>query len=830
MSFFRNATIRGKLSVALGMALALIVVVGLVSILQLQSVNNVTAEIRNVWSPRIETLDEIKRSVAEHRLLATRRMQTTNFRHLATIAKNMDETAKKLRAAEQTLQRTINSRLEQDLFGEFKIEWNQYEESFHAVLQRLEVGELADAQADFNSMALSAFDQAGEKLDQLIAFAKQQSAAAAASADEVYRLAILLTLVVILTAIALSGAAIAWTSRNVTSPIMRVSEAMRRLSAGDHSVAVDDNRERKDEIGVLVGAVSGYRESLVRNSHLAAEAEAERERLHAAVSNMPIGLCMLDKNQQLIICNSRYAEIYDLPPELTETGTPIREIFRHRQRGHFGGQALDGYITDILDSIDRRVPTRHVVEFENGQTLSIINQPMENGGFVGTHEDITERRRAEAQVWHMARYNALTNLPNRVLFQERVGEAFKRVPRGEKIAVLCLDLDRFKSVNDTLGHAAGDALLKLVGQRIRDTLREADSVAHFGGDEFAVVQVGGVQPQEATYLAQRIIEGLSAAYDLDGHEVVIGVTIGIAVAPLDGSDAQQLLKSADIALYRAKGEGRGIYRFFEPEMDARMQARRALELDLRHALANGEFELFYQPLVSVQANEITGFEALLRWHHPQRGTVSPAEFIPLAEEIGLIVPLGEWVLRQACHDAIGWPGDLKVAVNLSPAQFKGKKILETVVMALAVSCLPAARLELEITEGVLLVEHEATVAILHQLRSLGVRIAMDDFGTGYSSLSYLRSFPFDKIKIDGSFIRNISSQESSLAIIRAVTGLSTSLGMATTAEGVETEEQLECVRSEGCTEIQGYLISKPRPAPEVASILITFRTRTAAAA
>jgi len=430
----------------------------------------------------------------------------------------------------------------------------------------------------------------------------------------------------------------------------------------------------------------------------------------------------------------------------------------------------------------------------------------------------------------MARHDALTDLPNRILFKERIQDALGRVPRGENAAVLCFDLDRFKSVNDSLGHPAGDALLKLVAERMRETLRKADTVARFGGDEFAVVQVGGVQPQESTALAQRIIEVLSAPYDLNGQQVVIGVSVGIAIAPMDGAEPELLLKNGDMALYRAKNDGRGVYRFFEPEMDARMQLRRTLEIDLRHALSNGEFELFYQPVLNVATHEVTNFEALLRWHHPQRGLVPPAEFIPLAEEIGLIVPLGEWVLRQACADAAGWPDHIKVAVNLSPVQFRNKKLLEAVVMALATSQLPARRLELEITEGVLLVEHEATVSMLHELRALGVSIAMDDFGTGYSSLSYLRSFPFDKIKIDGSFIRNISDQDSSLAIIRAVTGLGASLGMETTAEGVETKEQLQRIRSEGCTEIQGFLISKPCPITEVPDLLAKYGRKIVAAA
>ncbi len=350
-------------------------------------------------------------------------------------------------------------------------------------------------------------------------------------------------------------------------------------------------------------------------------------------------------------------------------------------------------------------------------------------------------------------------------------------------------------------------------------MREGDTIAGLGGDEFAILQGGIKQPNDATTLAARIIEIATAPFDLEGHQVVIGVSIGVAIAPTDGTDADQLLKSADAALHRAKTRGRGSYRFFESEMDTLLQARRALELDLRKALVNGEFELYYQPLVNLEKQEISGFEALIRWNHPERGLVSPLEFIPLAEETALIVPIGEWVLRQACGEAMKWPSQIRIAVNLSPIQFKERNLPQTVMSALAHSGLPAKRLELEITESVLLVNDDSTLETLHQLRNLGVRISMDDFGTGYSSLSYLRSFPFDKIKIDQSFIHDLASNADSKAIIRAVTGLGSGLGMTTLGEGVETQEELEYLKREGCTEAQGYFFSKPRPAQDVFQLL-----------
>jgi len=825
MNPLRHTSIRTKLSIALGIALVLVVVVGLFSVSELQRVNLATRDIRNVWSPKIEVLDDMKRAVAEHYILAAGRMQTTNFRQIAALSKRLEQTRQKLAAAEQAFESLAYTPQEQALIVEYRRHIDEYERIYRDLLQRLEIGEASAAQVEFNNSGLPAATAAEEQLDRLIDHAKQQMALAGAKADDAYRLSLTLTMGAILIGVLLSCVVIVWTSRNVTMPLTRISEAMRRLTVGDYSVIVKSGRDRKDEIGVLIDAVAGYRDSLIRSNQLAGEVEAERGRLHAAISNMPIGLCMFDADQRLIICNQQYAEIYGLPPRLTVPGTAMRTIVEHRMTREFAGPSVRQYVDDLLKA-GRFDATRHIVELADGRTLSIINRPLPDGGGLGTHEDFTEMRRAEARIRHMARHDTLTDLPNRISFKEHTDEALMRLPPGGSLAVLYLDLDRFKSVNDTLGHPAGDQLLKLVAERLRRVVRHGDMVARFGGDEFAIVQTDNVTPEDSTALARRIIEILSAPYSIDDQEVVIGASVGIAMAPTDGDRAEQLLKKSDMALYRAKADGRGIYRFFEPEMDARMQARRMLEIDLRRALLQREFELFYQPVLDVARNQINSFEALIRWRHPQHGLVPPAEFIPLAEEIGLIVPIGEWVLEQACRDAVAWPEHIGVAVNLSPTQFKSKKLLQAVTAALTASNLAASRLELEITEGVLLVEHESTLATLHKLRALGVRIAMDDFGTGYSSLSYLRSFPFDKIKIDGSFVRSLSEEASSLAIIRAVTGLSTSLGMVTTAEGVETQEQLDRVRSEGCDEVQGFLISKPRPASEIAALLASHLGHT----
>ncbi len=448
-------------------------------------------------------------------------------------------------------------------------------------------------------------------------------------------------------------------------------------------------------------------------------------------------------------------------------------------------------------------------------------------GYLVAVVDITERRKAEARIAYMAHHDGLTNLPNRELYQERLKQA---LDSNRRVAVLCVDLDLFKNVNDSYGHPMGDRLLKQVADRLRSQVRGNNLAARLGGDEFAVILASDVSPNEASDFAARLIGALSAPYEIDGNEVVIGASIGIALSPGDGATGEELLRNADMALYRAKGDGRGVHRFFEREMDRQAQKRREMELDLRRAFANGEFELHYQPLVDIAADKISGFESLLRWRHPEKGMISPAEFIPVAEDIGLITSLGEWVLREACNEAVKWPDQVKVAVNLSAVQFRSRNLVQVVISALANSGLSPKRLELEITESVFLAETEANLAILHQLRELGVSISMDDFGTGYSSLSYLRSFPFDKIKIDRSFVKDLAKRSDCVAIVRAISGLGRSLNITTTAEGVETMDQLDWLRAEGCNEVQGFLFSGAKPASEVEQLLFRFGARASKAA
>jgi diguanylate cyclase (GGDEF)-like protein len=562
-----------------------------------------------------------------------------------------------------------------------------------------------------------------------------------------------------------------------------------------------------------------------------AELQSQNMRLDAALSNMSQGLVMFDGDERLVIYNQHFISMYRLENENIKPGDTLCHILERRAaNGTFSTADPGEYVRELSAAVKAGERTAQYLELADGRIVAIMRQRLEGGGWVATHEDITERRQAEIKIAHMARHDALTDLPNRVLLRERLNEALAQVERGQKLAVLYLDLDLFKNVNDSLGHPTGDELLRQVGERLRRCVQEADTISRVGGDEFFIIQTGIGDATDAERLARRITDAVRAPYDLHGHLVVIDASIGIALAPMDGVDANELLKNADMAMYGAKTDGRGVYRFFEPHMDARMKERRALEVALRRAFDNDEFELYYQPVLNLDTGEVRCCEALLRWHHPERGMVSPVEFIPVAEEIGLIVALGERVIRWACQDAAQWPDDVGVAVNLSPTQLASNGLLPTVLSALASSRLSPHRLELEITEAVLMQNSEATLRTLHQLRELGIRISMDDFGTGYSSLSYLRSFPFDKLKIDRCFIKGLGDSSESDAIVHAVAGLADSLGMTTTAEGVETREQLDLVRSLGCTDVQGFYYSPPVPLRELAAILAKHSGKKAAVA
>ena len=542
-------------------------------------------------------------------------------------------------------------------------------------------------------------------------------------------------------------------------------------------------------------------------------------RLHTAVNNTNHGLALFDAEQRIIIHNDLYANMYGLSANDVRAGTRLRDIEALRRAK--GVHIPDGVPAGGFEGSDLNLkPSARLHRLDDGRRILVSCQPLWDGGWVATHEDVTARTLVEEQLAYLAHHDALTELANRVLFRTRLDEELGRLQSGQGLALLWLDLDRFKTVNDTLGHAVGDEVLKAVAKRLRACIRDTDVVARLGGDEFAILRAPNNSPADAAALAQRIGDAIRAPIDLDGHCIILDSSIGLALAPADTDDADQMLKSADLALYRAKSAGGSTYCFFEPAMEAAMKARRELEFDLRKALADGDFALHYQPIVDIASGKVVSCEALLRWRHPRRGSIPPDQFIPVAEEAGLMVALGAWVLTKACADLAKMPGDVKIAVNVSPSHVMSQSLTANVRSALEASGIPAERLEIEITEAVLLQNTEGALQALRELHALGIQIAMDDFGTGYSSLGYLRRFPFDKIKIDRSFVSGLPHERDALAIVNAICGLANSLGVSTVAEGVETEAQLEAVRALGCTDAQGYLFSKARPIEEIAQFVV----------
>ena len=596
----------------------------------------------------------------------------------------------------------------------------------------------------------------------------------------------------------------------------------------------DRDRRRTDRSMLLmieeIDANNRNLEQLVaeRTSELKAreaDLRVQNLRFDVALNNMTQGLILYDSSARLIVCNHRYIEMYGMSPDVVKPGCSLRDLIMHRKDiGSFKGD-VDEFCSSVLRNVALGQITHSILEATDGRLIEVVNRPLQDGGWVTTHEDITERKRNEERITHLAHYDALTDLPNRALFHEKLKQRLACIAPGEQHAVIYIDIDEFKSINDSLGHLIGDELLKSVAVSLGRCVKETGFVARLGGDEFAVVQTAIEDQQEVSDLVARIYRSIREPYDCLGHQVTTDASIGIALAPQHGSDLDQLLKNADLAMYAAKAAGRRTARFFEPEMEARVKARRILEMDLRQAIVDGGLEVYYQPCVSLADNRIIGCEALLRWRHPVRGMIAPSEFIPVAEETGLISELGKWVLTTACLEATTWPDHIKLAVNVSPIQFKDDTFALKVVAALAASGLSARRLELEITEAVLIRDDEAALAILHQLRAIGVRIALDDFGTGYSSLSYLQRFPFDKIKIDRCFVSDIASPNGSSSIVRAVVSIAAARNMTTTAEGVETEEQRRLLRTFGCTELQGYLFSPARSAAEIKMLFSSLRAK-----
>lgn len=605
-------------------------------------------------------------------------------------------------------------------------------------------------------------------------------------------------------------------------------DKLQQLVAAAYEEA-DQDRQRTDRsIALMVEEIDTFQAGLHADiAHQTAQLRDSRrqlrlqnQRMAEALDSTGHAISIYDRDKRLIYCNERFLRLYRLPKRLGRRGTSFEDVLRGRiaANSHVGDD-IGTYISDRVRLTENHLAATEVNTLNSGQIVSVTHQPLADGGWVSTHKDITEFSRLQDELAHHAYHDALTDLPNRHMLQMRLADCIKEADGLGSFALLMADLDGFKAINDTLGHSAGDAVLKEVARRLETAAGTTGMAARMGGDEFAVVMDVGTVARDAHMLAVKITEAGRLPFIIDGQAQEVGLSVGVAVAPGDGTTPDQLLRNADLALYAAKAERRSSYRFFEPAMDKALRDRRNLERDLGLALERGEFELFYQPILNLKTQGFAGFEALLRWRHAEEGYISPARFIPVAEETGLIVPIGEWVLRQAIAEAAQWPRNLRVAINVSSVQFQRGNVVASIMNALASSALSPERVEIEITESVFFDNSAANLDALRQLHALGLKIALDDFGTGFSALSYLLSFPFDKIKIDGSFVRAIDNAAGAQTIVRAVAEIGHGMGITTTAEGVETAAQLRNVHAAGYNEAQGFLIARPMPVALVRKLL-----------
>ena len=635
----------------------------------------------------------------------------------------------------------------------------------------------------------------------------QAEASVAAAGTTMFALAIGTTLVGFLLAVGFAY--------SMSKPILAAMQVVDRAAAGNFTDQITSRR--RDEIGRLLRSLAAMQTQLKTRTD---EDYAMMEKLDDALNSMTQGLCMFGPDDRLVLWNERYVKMYRLASDRLFVGCTIEEVLEARIEAGTAYRDPGLYDAKLQTAIKTRLPASLDAELADGRIVNIACRPNQNGGWVSTHEDITERRQSEARIVHLAFHDQLTDLPNRAAFSDHIAKTFHSASVGnEDFAVLCVDLDRFKEINDAYGHSAGDRFLAEIGRRLALACDGA-FLARLAGDEFTIVSSGGPQPAAAEAFGARLFAVLDTPVRIDEHDITGSFTIGASVYPQDGADVNTLVANAEAALYRSKVEERGTIRFFEPAMDRQIREKRSLQRDIALALEKNEFELYFQPQ-ALTGGEIFGFEVLLRWRHPVRGMVAPSLFIPLAEETGVIAPIDEWVLREACREAASWPNPLSIAVNLSPVDFRRGDIPAMILSILLETGLDPQRLEIEITEGVLFEDFDRAISILRKIKNLGVRIAMDDFGSGYSSLSYLQSFPFDKIKIDQTFIAKIGNNFQAAAIIHAILGLGRALALPVIAEGVETEEQLAFLAKQGC-EIQGYLIGRPMPIAHYQHLVTPF--------
>ncbi len=802
-------SIKAQLSLPFLVMLFLIGAMGVVSLRQIDILSAATSEIGSSALPKMMAVSEIERTVITHSLLAKRRIQTNDFRQQASIIAPMNAARSAFERLVSTDAGWFATPAEFSALVELKANWRLYLASFDKVLRLNDQGFPRQAQVKFDTETHAIVEDILTTIRKLVVITRDEASAISTSVKDGAAQANQLMILALISGVAATLIAMRWTERGISRPLVRVSAAMDRLAHGDDSAILRGRSAREDEIGMLFVAASAFRESVIAERTLTAEVNDERQRLRETVNSMPIGVCMFDNANELVVANQAFSSILDLPAELTKHKADKTAILNAIVIGHEQEEGdFDQFLEELIHNGHNSDGHAIVSSLTDGKKISILCTST-RGGCMMICEDVTQRMESERNIRHMARHDALTGLPNRLAFQDEIKRGLAAATADAPAAILFIDLDRFKYVNDSLGHPVGDALLKEVAKRLAWAVDEKGAVARFGGDEFAVMQQQMPQPDSAQKLADQIVKLLSAPIELGDMTVQIGASVGIAFAS-DASDTpDELLRHADLALYAAKEQGRGSFRVFDNSLSESQKEMLLLEQAFRQALRNGELYLQYQPILDLESGKIIGAEALVRWNHPEQGAVSPSVFVPLAEELGLVSQLGAQVLDMACQDAVDWPEELTVSVNMSPLQFHSHEVVEDVRSAVERAGLNPRRLVLEVTEGVLLGRNERTKLILNAFRQLGIQIALDDFGTGYSSLRYLQYFDFDKVKIDASFVAELPGNEGALSIVRSICAISKTFGFEVTAEGIENAEQSETVLREGATLGQGFFFAQP---------------------
>ena len=813
----QGASIQTKLAFAFYALLALIFALGLVNVSQIEAASDATRRISDEALPRIVLVNEINHALTTHTLLSKRRVQTTDFRQLARIIRSMRAVEEVFSSCLARFETNFAAPGETRMVRDIRDQWTAYLTSLEEVLKLSEQGDLRRAQTQFSRDTQAAADATFAALMLLSETTREQAGEASAQVAAQYARAWYVNFFAIMVGLAAVLATQLWVSYGISRPLLKISKSMRHLTAGRDEVELPGLAGRRDEIGVLALATEAFRDKMLETRRLAKDVGRERSRLVATVRNMPIGLTIFDACGEVILSNSAMQEVFKLPEEVLTAGAKDVDVLAMIAKRRGLADAA-GFRRELKDLIDAERGVVEVWRLEEGRSVETIMQPTPDGWML-ICEDVTDRVAAEENSQRLARRDALTGLANRLAFQEHIDDSLKTVDAEHPLAVMLVDLDRFKQVNDTLGHLVGDKLLRQVSERLNWIVDEHGLVARLGGDEFAVVAAMEHLPESAVALGERIVEQLTSPFAIDGHSVQIGGSVGVAVAPSHGGTTEQLMQNADLALYEVKEQGRGRCKLFTPAMGESKRELHELEQTLRKAVRWGEFVVHFQPLVDLQSGGICGAEALVRWRHPARGLIAPAGFLPLAEELGLMRELGGKVLETACAAAAGWPEHMKVSVNLSPREFLHDGLMDNVRRALDAAGLDPRRLELEITEAVMLSQTEKTLELLHALRGLGVSVALDDFGAGYSSLNHLQSFPFDRVKIDEAFVQALPEDGGVAAVIEAICALAGAFDIAVTAEGVESAEQLAFVRRAGASAAQGFYFSYPVAEAELRGLL-----------